>query len=115
MTKKPVVIADQSFLKQWFAEVEWKQLKESHASLDFDNIPKAWENSIHVVPYQGVEGGSKFLLALRPQRLIVHYGEKEINTNNVLIGIQFANLTTDHLYHCLLQPKIIQLSDNNTA
>ncbi|MBU5467731.1 sigma-E processing peptidase SpoIIGA [Virgibacillus sp. MSJ-26] len=115
MTKKPVVIADQSFLKQWFAEVEWKQLKESHASLDFDNIPKAWEDSIHVVPYQGVEGGSNFLLALRPEKLTIQYDEDEIITNNVLIGIQFDNLTTDHLYHCLLQPEIIKLSNINTA
>lgn len=115
LTKKPVVIGDEIFLKQWFSKEDWFQLKKSQTDMSFDHIPHEWEDSIHVVPYQGVEGGSKFLLALRPQRLIVHYGEKEIKTNNVLIGIQFANLTTDHLYHCLLQPQIIQLSDNNTA
>lgn len=115
LTKKPVVIGDEVFLKQWFTEQEWNQLKAAHTYLTFDEIPNTWEKKIHVVPYQGVEGKSNFLLALRPDKLIIQYGEKEIMTDNVLIGIQFANLTKDHLYHCLLQPEIIKLAYNNSA
>lgn len=115
MTKRPVVIADEVFLKKWFTVEEWNQLKEAHTHLAFDSVPKKWEENIQFIPYQGVEGGSRFLLALRPEKLTIQYGEEEIITANVLVGIQFDSLTADHLYHCLLQPEIIKLAHNNTA
>lgn len=110
LTKKPVIICDQSFLKQWFTESEWKQLKDANENLDFENLPKAWEKLIHIVPYQGVQGSGLFLIGLRPDKLVIYYDKQKIVTNKLLIGIQFADLTKDQSYHCLLQPQIIKLA-----
>lgn len=115
LTKKPVVICDERFLKQWFTSEEWIQLKTVHNDLDFDHIPKKWEKLLNIVPYQGVEGTSSFLLALQPEELSVNYGETDIRVNNVLIGIQFGHLTEDSLYHCLLHPQIIKLTAVDSA
>ena len=54
ITKKPVIICDEPFLKQWFSEEEWKLLKQLQDHLDFTKIPAEWENFIQIVPYQGV-------------------------------------------------------------
>lgn len=114
-TKRPVVICDEAFLKQWFSEEDWQMLKEAHDELDLDNLPKAWEKQLHIVPYQGVEGRSSFLFAIRPDQLIIYYNQQRIMTSKVLIGIQFAELTKDQSYHCLLQPQIIKLSAAHSA
>ncbi|KKE78055.1 sigma-E processing peptidase SpoIIGA [Oceanobacillus caeni] len=115
LSKKPVIICDQIFLKKWFTEEEWLSLKNAYETFDMEKIPKDWESSIQVLPYQGVQGNNMFLFALRPEHLIVYYGEQQIKTRKLLIGIQFAELTKDNSYHCLLHPQIIQLATINTA
>lgn len=115
LSKKPVIICDQTFLKKWFTEEDWIHLKNAYETFDMEMIPKDWESNIQVVPYQGVQGNNMFLFALRPEHLIVYYGEQQIKSSKLLIGIQFAELTKDNSYHCLLHPQIIQLATINTA
>lgn len=107
LTKKPVIICDEIFLKQWFSETEWEILKEVYETLDFEKIPEKWEKYIQIIPYQGVAGKSNFLLAIRPEYLMIFENDEQIITEKVLIGIQFASLTKDGTYHCLLHPQII--------
>src|SRR5699024_9259310 len=108
LTKKPVIICDEYFLKQWFTEEEWKMLETAHDTLDFGGVPDEWENRIQIVPFQGVEGNRTFMLAIKPDKVTIIYEEREIVARKVLIGIQFANLTKDQSYHCLLHPQIIK-------
>ena len=115
ISKKPVIICDELFLKQWFSDNDWEMLKASHTELDFTKIPKEWERLIHIIPFHGVEGKSSFLIAIRPDSLVIQYDSKKITTNKVLIGIQFAQLTKDGSYHCLIQPQIIKLSTMESA
>lgn len=110
LTNFPVIICDEVFLSQWFSTKEWETLRKAQNELNFNQLPKQWENWIHIVPYQGVQGMSDFLLALKVEELIVFYNEKRLTTNKVLVGIQFANLTKDQTYHCLLQPQIVKLA-----
>ncbi|RKQ37403.1 sigma-E processing peptidase SpoIIGA [Oceanobacillus halophilus] len=115
LTKKPVIICDQTFLKQWFTEDEWQCLKKANDEFDLDQLPKGWENSIQIVPYKGVQGSHMYMFAIRPDFLMVDYGEQKIKTSKLLIGIQFAGLTKDESYHCLLHPQIIQLTTIHSA
>ena len=108
ITKYPVIICDETFLKKWFTNKEWNMLHEAHTELNYHKIPPAWEKKIQIIPYQGVEGKSNFLLAIRPEKLTIYYGQEKILTHKVLIGIQFARLTKDETYHCLLHPQIIK-------
>ncbi len=115
ITKKPVILCDEPFLKQWFSEEDWKLLKQLQEHLDFTKIPKAWENYIQIIPYQGVQGNSMFLLAIRPDEITIIYENKKIVTSHFLVGIQFAELTKDKSYHCLLQPQMIHLPAIHSA
>lgn len=110
LTKKPVIICDEPYLKQWFTDNEWEELKKAHNELNFETIPDDWKKWIHIIPYQGVEGNSNFLIAINPDKLIISYDNKTISTSKILVGIQFAELTKDRSYHCLLQPQIIKFS-----
>ncbi|MBU5266022.1 sigma-E processing peptidase SpoIIGA [Virgibacillus proomii] len=115
LTKKPVILCDEVFLKQWFTDEDWLRLKQCYQSLQVHDLPKEWEKYMQLVPYQGVEGRSMFLFTLRPDQLIIYYGEKRIETSKVLIGIQFGRLTKDASYHCLLHPQIIHSATIYTA
>lgn len=115
LTKKPVVICDETFLKQWFDQNEWDQLKRAYEELNVESIPINWEKYIQVVPFHGVEGKSNFLFALKPEKLSITYEEQQIVATKLLIGIQFSNLTDDKRYHCLLHPEIIKLATIHSA
>ncbi|WP_010649458.1 sigma-E processing peptidase SpoIIGA [Oceanobacillus massiliensis] len=115
LTKRPVVICDELFLKNWFSNEEWDQLKEANDNLALEQIPEDWEHKIQVIPYQGVEGNSNFLLAIRPDEVMVDYENQKLLTSNVLIGIQFGTLVKDSSYHCLLHPQIIKLATIQSA
>lgn len=115
ISKRPVIICDEYFLKQWFSEDEWELLKSAHTSLDFEKLPAGWESKVQIVPFQGVEGNRTFMMAIKPDNISFVYNEEEIVTRKVLIGIQFAVLTKDQSYHCLMHPKIIKLADPVSA
>ncbi|MFC4557023.1 sigma-E processing peptidase SpoIIGA [Virgibacillus kekensis] len=115
LTKKPVIICDEYFLSQWFTREEWKMLENAHENLDFEKLPEKWEKRIHIIPFQGVEGKRTFMLALKPDNLEIYYGDEKIVTRKTLIGIQFAELTKDQSYHCLLHPQIIKMATVNSA
>ncbi|GAA0445815.1 sigma-E processing peptidase SpoIIGA [Lentibacillus halophilus] len=115
LTKKPVIICDQHFLKQWFTENDWHALKTAHETLDFEELPIKWEKKCQIVPYQGVDGNRTFMLALKPDKIVIEYDDKEIVTHKALIGIQFAALSKDQSYHCLLHPQLIKMARATTA
>lgn len=110
LTKKPVIICDKQFLMNWFSEDEWELLKNAQEELDFDCIPDQWQNRIQLVPFQGVDGKRLFMLTIKPDNITVYYDKGKIITSKALIGIQFASLTDDDSYHCLLHPQIIKLA-----
>lgn len=107
VTRVPVVICDEHFLKQFFNEAEWELLKKAYHSLDVELIPKRWRQRTFVVPFKGVAGSSNILFAIKPDVLTVHYDGKTLMTKRVLIGVQFSQLTDDLQYHCLLHPNIV--------
>ncbi len=115
LTKKPVILCDEPFLKNWFTEEEWKRVRKCSESLDLDSLPTEWEKYLQLVPYQGVQGNSTFLFTIRPDTLVIYYGEQKIVTSKVLVGLQFSNLTKDESYHCLLHPQIIKLATIHSA
>lgn len=110
VTKKPVVICDEVLLKNWFSNDEWEQLKDAYKTFDLSKVPSTYLGSITLIPYQGVGGNKSFLFAFRPEQLIINYDKQMIHSKNLLIGIQFSNLTNDDSYHCLLQPSLIKIS-----
>ncbi|WP_077326021.1 sigma-E processing peptidase SpoIIGA [Virgibacillus siamensis] len=115
VSKKPVIICDQYFLKQWFTEGEWESIYEAHSELNFEKLPASWESRINIIPYQGVEGNRTFMMGLKPDNLTFYYENQKITTQKVLIGIQFSELTKDQSYHCLLHPKIVKSEIVETA
>jgi len=114
-TKKPVIICDEFFLEQWFEKEDWTQLKNAYHNWDMDSIPRQWVDYIHIIPFQGVEGGNGFIFAIKPDSLSIHYDMHQIQTSHFLVGIQFGQLTKDESYHCLLQPELIQSAAGYSA
>ncbi|WP_058307900.1 sigma-E processing peptidase SpoIIGA [Gracilibacillus massiliensis] len=107
-TQTPVIIVDETILKNWFHDQELAQLKRS-----FQNILQGKEEELttslfRLIPYQGVNGHQDFMMAFKPIYVRIHMKETHVTNKKVLVGIQFGNLVSDNSYHCLLHPKLFQ-------
>jgi stage II sporulation protein GA (sporulation sigma-E factor processing peptidase) len=107
-TKKPVIICDEKIVKHHFTEDDWKQIKKCQENWSFDLLPTKWQSKIRMIPFQSVGGTRTFLLVFKPDKIIIHYENQQYHFQNVLIGIQFGELSPDGSYHCLLHPKLMQ-------
>ncbi|KGX93254.1 stage II sporulation protein GA [Pontibacillus halophilus JSM 076056 = DSM 19796] len=108
ITKRPIVICDKPFLSQWFTDDEWESLQQSQEDLAFERLPEEWQHAVRLIPYQGVSGQKDFMLALKPDYVLVHTEDKQLKIERVLIGIQFSQLSNDQSYQCLLHPHLLK-------
>ncbi|QHS22175.1 sigma-E processing peptidase SpoIIGA [Virgibacillus sp. MSP4-1] len=109
-TKKPVIICDEKVLKPFFSDKEWHAIKSCHENWSFEELPDRWISRIRMIPFQGVGGKRTFILIFKPDSLYVRYQDRDYAFDQVFIGIQFGELSSDGTYHCLLHPKMMQSS-----
>jgi len=108
ITKRPVVICDETMMRKWFSEEEWDLLKEASENLALEQLPDKWSDKIRIIPFQGVGGQGSFMMSLKPDWMEVQVQEKRVNINQVLIGFQFGQLAPDESYHCLMHPHLLK-------
>ncbi|MCZ0703345.1 stage II sporulation protein GA (sporulation sigma-E factor processing peptidase) [Natronobacillus azotifigens] len=108
MSKKPVVICDQTVIEQMFTDSEIEQLKNVQETLDVTSLDQHLVDQVHFVPYQGLTAGQRLLLVIKPNQFILFDQEEMYTCTKVLIGLQFDHLTPDETYHCLLNPQIFK-------
>lgn len=115
ISKKPVIIVDQTVIDQLFSEKEINQLKHAQESLDLMLLEKRLVNYVHFVPYQGLSAGQGLILVVKINQLLLFDQDKMYTCSKVLIGLQFKQLTPDDTYHCLLNPQIFKKIALQTA
>lgn len=115
LTKTPVVVFDELFFKKWFSDGEWSHIKKVIQTLNVDELDVELQSLVRIIPYRAVGTSNQFLLALKPQELTIFYGDEEITTDRVLVGLQVGSLHNQGDYHCLLNPSLVRLGITHTA
>lgn len=111
LTKTPVMVTEASLWKEVLPESWLKKIQTS----DVDQIVAAmggeefvWQDRLRVVPYRGVNRGTQFMLAIKPDLVRVHYAERDWETGKVLIGFDGGNLSSDGSYRAIIHPMLLQ-------
>ena len=115
ITRRPVVLCDAPFLKQFFSVEDWGDLLKSIENDTYTSIPSILQQRVFIVPFQGVGGETSYLYTIKPDGLKIFYEGKTMETSHVLIGVQLNTLTEDQHYHCLLHPQLIHFSKELSA
>jgi len=117
LTRTPVTIIEASLLEAdlpstWLkrireAEVDKLIIGDSGDSADDDFV---WQDRLRLVPYRGINRGTQFMLALKPDAVTVQLGQDTIVTRKALIGLDGGQLSSDRAYRAVIHPSMAERS-----
>jgi stage II sporulation protein GA (sporulation sigma-E factor processing peptidase) len=116
LTRTPVMVLEASECEAYIPDVWMKRIRESDADqiiaamgAEGEEEPFDWQDRLRLVPYRGINKGTRFMLAIKPDRIVIHYNEKEIESHKVFIGLDGGKLSSDNSYQAILHPVLLQL------
>ncbi|WP_342421410.1 sigma-E processing peptidase SpoIIGA [Paenibacillus sp. FSL E2-0178] len=115
LTRIPVMVMESS-LWEGHLPASWKgRLTQTGADtlvLEADGQSFAWQDRIRLVPYRGVNRGASFMLALKPDSVMIKLGGETFYRKRVLIGLDGGTLSGDGAYRAVIHP---DLTHNESA
>ncbi len=119
ITRIPVMVIESSLFAhilpaELLAQVSEKGKLESMERL-YERIPDEWLQRIRVIPYRSVSAGMDFLLAIKPDRVIVTESGNRYETHRVLIGLNPFALSPDGKYQAIVHPALMELAAESEA
>ncbi|NOU95394.1 sigma-E processing peptidase SpoIIGA [Paenibacillus sp. LMG 31456] len=111
LTKTPVMVME---LSQWGEKIpdSWK-LRIERAEVDqilmaIGTEEFEWQDRLRLVPYRGVNRSTQFMLAIKPDRVVITMGDKQFEAMKVLIGFDSGKLSSDNAYQAIIHPNLLQ-------
>ncbi|MDF2644931.1 MAG: spoIIGA [Paenibacillus sp.] len=110
LTRTPVMVMEVS---EWgdVLPVEWLQRIRS---ADVDQIISGlgveefvWQDRLRLVPYRGVNRNTQFMLAIKPDKVVITHNHLHIEASKVLIGLEGGKLCSDGTYQAIIHPALI--------
>ncbi|MCF6093611.1 sigma-E processing peptidase SpoIIGA [Microaerobacter geothermalis] len=76
------------------------------------NLSDEWLTKVRVIPFHGVgKSQMQFLIAFRPERIVIHSQQGIFETERVLVGLQGKKLTKDDSYQAIIHPHLLMLKN----
>ncbi len=109
LTKRPVMIIDMNEMQNKFPKDIVEQAKHPEMIGDSSfSINKGWEEKLCIIPYRGVGQVNQFIIGVKPDRVVITLQKGEqLQCNNVVLGLNFTNLSSDGDFHCILHPQML--------
>lgn len=74
----------------------------------WEELPMDWQARVRLIPYRSVSRGMDFLLAIKPDQVIVSQGGIRCETEKVLIGLNPIPLAADGKYQAIVHPAMME-------
>lgn len=114
ITKSPVMILDIARAKG-FLPPEIIEKSDGLDSFSHSDKQHPWESRLRIIPYRGVGQQHEFLVAIKPDFVMVRQNEEEIFVKKVLVGLSKSTLSSDDEFDCIIHPKMLLQSSIQTA
>ena len=110
LTKTPVMVVEAShwehiFPEKWMRKIRQSEVDQLVAAIGTE--PFIWQDRLRLIPYRGVNRGTQFMLALKPDKVVIVHNETEIVNEKVLVGLDGGKLCADGTYQAIVHPMMI--------
>ncbi|QHW34939.1 sigma-E processing peptidase SpoIIGA [Paenibacillus rhizovicinus] len=112
LTRTPVMVMETSVWQDvlpasWIRYIREAKVDQLLAGMT-DDEPFKWRDRLRLVPYRGVNRGAQFMLAIKPDLVIVDRDGELFQSKKVLIGLDAGKLVADGTYRAIIHPSLLQ-------
>ncbi|MFC5651677.1 sigma-E processing peptidase SpoIIGA [Paenibacillus solisilvae] len=112
LTRTPVMVMETCVWQEvlppsWINKIRESQVDKLLANMN-DDEPFIWQDRLRLVPYRGVNRGAQFMLAIKPDMVIIVRDGEQFESRKVLIGLDAGKLVTDGTYQAIIHPSLLQ-------
>lgn len=111
LTKTPVMVMEASQWEEWIPKTWLDKIRRAEVDQIVNAIgtePFIWQDRLRLVPYRGVNRSTQFMLALKPDRVVITTDSGQIEAVKVLIGLDGGRLSSDNAYQAIIHPSLVQ-------
>jgi stage II sporulation protein GA (sporulation sigma-E factor processing peptidase) len=115
LTRTPVMVLEVSQCQDYISESWMRKIRDAEVDqmiaaigTDDETDPFIWQDRLRLVPYRGINKSTQFMLAIKPDRVIISYQDKQNESHKVLIGLDGGKLSSDNSYQAIIHPMLMQ-------
>jgi stage II sporulation protein GA (sporulation sigma-E factor processing peptidase) len=114
LTRTPVMVMEAAIWQaelppSWIARIRASEVDQLIAGLDEEDSP--WRDRLRLVPYRGINRGTQFMLALKPDQVRIEQDGASYVAVKVLIGLDGGKLVSDGTYQAIVHPSLLESRD----
>jgi stage II sporulation protein GA (sporulation sigma-E factor processing peptidase) len=114
LTRTPVMVMEAAIWQaelppSWIARIRASEVDQLIAGLDEEDSP--WRDRLRLVPYRGINRGTQFMLALKPDQVRIEQDGTSYVAVKVLIGLDGGKLVSDGTYQAIVHPSLLESRD----
>ncbi|MEF3305547.1 sigma-E processing peptidase SpoIIGA [Paenibacillus sp. GYB003] len=112
LTRTPVMVIEAAqwngvLPDSWLNRIKRSEVDQLVAGIADDTF--VWQDRLRLIPYRGVNRGTQFMLAVKPDKVVIVHNEAEIVNEKVLVGLDGGKLCADGSYQAIIHPTLVQL------
>ncbi|MCM3616345.1 sigma-E processing peptidase SpoIIGA [Sutcliffiella horikoshii] len=110
ITKTPVMIVEVAALQTFIPEEiiqAMDSIEQTQGWPTFSDETR-WVERIRIIPYRAVGKETTLMLAIKPDKAVIHHDSKQYETSKFLLGLTKTQLSSEGDYVCILHPKMLQ-------
>ncbi|WP_285891132.1 sigma-E processing peptidase SpoIIGA [Paenibacillus pasadenensis] len=111
LSRTPVMVMEASLWEEdippgWMKGIRDCQVDRLVAELGEDEFK--WQDRIRLVPYRGINKGTQFMLAVKPDGVVIERDGIRSESSKVLIGLDGGKLVADGSYRAIIHPSLVE-------
>lgn len=111
LSRSPVMVMEAAMWSDdlpaaWLDGIKKAQVDRLIAELDGEAFK--WQERLRLVPYRGINRGTQFMLALKPDAVSVEREGQVYESRKVLVGLDGGKLASDGTYQAIIHPSLVQ-------
>jgi stage II sporulation protein GA (sporulation sigma-E factor processing peptidase) len=107
ISKVPVMILDMTVYQHLFPQSFIQETQDITSLGSSSETANSLLHRLRIIPFRGVGNQGNFMAALKPDIVKLSYDGQEFETNKVLVGLSYTNLSSEDEYSCIIHPKMI--------
>jgi stage II sporulation protein GA (sporulation sigma-E factor processing peptidase) len=111
LTRIPVMVMETKCFEKvlpasWMQRIADDSLQDILDSIGEDDF--AGQERLRLIPYRGIRKGSEFMVALKPDKVVIVHNAQRREVDKVYIGFKGNPLSSDGSYQAIVHPKLLE-------